>query len=116
MIYRSQHTDMTHAPNLFAGIPDSLPEELIETIAAANHMRIERIVSRGHCSPPDFWYDQPENEWVTVIQGEGVLRFERDDRLVRMTRGSHILIPAHEKHRVEWTAADKETVWLAVFY
>ena len=32
-------------------------------------IRIERIVSRGHTSPPDFWYDQPQAEWVIVLAG-----------------------------------------------
>ena len=31
--------------------------------------KIERIVSRGHASPEDFWYDQEENEWVMVVKG-----------------------------------------------
>jgi len=28
----------------------------------------------------------------------------------------YINIPAHQKHRVEWTTSDEPTVWLAVFY
>jgi cupin 2 domain-containing protein len=27
-----------------------------------------------------------------------------------------VLIGAHEKHRVEWTSPDEDSVWLAVFY
>ena len=50
--------------NLFADLPNEIPGELIETLLQAKMVRIERIVSRGHASPPDFWYDQPENEWV----------------------------------------------------
>ncbi|HEX2531302.1 MAG TPA: cupin domain-containing protein [Burkholderiaceae bacterium] len=102
--------------NLFRGIPPKLPDELIETLAASPHARIERIVSRGHRSPPGFWYDQDQAEWVLVVQGEAALRFERDQRIVRLGAGDHLVIPAHERHRVEWTRDGEDTIWLAVFY
>jgi hypothetical protein len=28
---------------------------------------VERIVSLGQVSPPGFWYDQAEGEWVLVL-------------------------------------------------
>ena len=102
--------------NLFGQIPTQLPEELFHTIAAGSGMRIERIVSKGHASPPGYWYDQPENEWVMVVKGEAKLRFERDGRVVHLAAGDYVNIGAHERHRVEWTREDAETVWLAVFY
>ena len=102
--------------NLFTGIPADLPQELMETLAGAGRMRIERIVSRGHASPPGFWYDQDEHEWVALLKGSAALRFENGDRLLELAEGDFVNIPAHERHRVEWTAADVETVWLAVFY
>jgi cupin 2 domain-containing protein len=52
--------------NLFADIPESLPEELTEVLAEHQHIRIERVVSTGHASPEGFWYDQDEHEWVVV--------------------------------------------------
>lgn len=30
--------------------------------------------------------------------------------------GSFIDIPAHRRHRVEWTSPDDPTIWLAVHY
>lgn len=102
--------------NLFTGIPAHLPQELMQTLAAAGHVRIERIVSRGHASPPGFWYDQTKHEWVVLLKGRAALRFERGDRLLELGEGDFVNIPAHERHRVEWTAADAESVWLAVFY
>lgn len=77
-------------------------------------MRVERIVSRGHTSPDDFWYDQDEHEWVLVLSGRAVLRFEDGD--VALGPGEHVDIPAHVKHRVQWTSPGEDTVWLAVFY
>lgn len=100
--------------NLLANLPKSLPEELTTVLQEGNRVRIERIVSTGHRSPEGFWYDQPENEWVVVLVGAARLRFE--DRVVEMKPGDAINIPAHQKHRVEWTSPNEPTVWLAVFY
>jgi cupin 2 domain-containing protein len=100
--------------NLFSDLPSEIPDELIETLLQAKMVRIERIVSRGHASPPAFWYDQPENEWVVVLRGAARLRFEDD--VIKLEPGDYVNIPAHKKHRVDWTIPDEPTVWLAVFY
>lgn len=100
--------------NLFADLPAELPDELIETLVESKSVRIERIVSHGHASPAGFWYDQPQAEWVVLLQGAARLRFE--DQLVELRPGDWIHIPAHRRHRVEWTAAGEPTVWLAVHY
>ncbi|WP_136419641.1 cupin domain-containing protein [Herbaspirillum sp. ST 5-3] len=102
--------------NLYGRIPTQLPEEFVQVLATGHGTRIEKIVSKGHCSPPGFWYDQPENEWVLLLKGEAGLRFEKDGRVMHLTEGAYVNIPAHEKHRVEWTAENTETIWLAVFY
>ena len=102
--------------NLFDRLPARLPAEVVDTIVSADGVRIERIVSHGHCSPPGFWYDQAEHEWVLLLGGEATLRFERDNRIVQLSAGTHVNIPAHERHRVERTADNEPTVWLAVFY
>ena len=100
--------------NIFANLPTNLPDELTTVLQEGNGVRIERIVSTGHRSPDGFWYDQPENEWVLVLQGAARLAFE--DRVVELVTGDFINIPAHQKHRVEWTSPTEPTVWLAVFY
>jgi cupin 2 domain-containing protein len=100
--------------NLLSNIPTTLPEELTTVLQENNGVRIERIVSTGHRSPDGFWYDQPENEWVMVLQGAARLAFE--DQVVELVPGDWINIPAHQKHRVEWTSPDEPTVWLAMFY
>jgi hypothetical protein len=33
-----------------------------------------------------------------------------------MKPGDFTNIPAHRKHRVDWTTSDEPTIWLAVFY
>lgn len=102
--------------NLFADIPTPLPEELIETLVSSASVRIERIVSQGHASAPGHWYDQDQNEWVVLLQGAARLRFEGEEETIEMTPGSFLDIPAHKRHRVEWTDPEPQTVWLAVYY
>ena len=101
--------------NLFSDLPSGLPEESVDVLARGEHVRVERIVSTGHASPPGFWYDQAEHEWVVVLQGEARLLVEGDEPLT-LRPGDHLLLPAHRRHRVEWTSPDEPTVWLAVFY
>ena len=103
-------------PNLFAGIPPVLTAELVETIAGREGVRIERIVSRGHASPPGFWYDAHETEWVAVVRGRARLRFEAGDRTIDLGPGDHVTIAPHARHRVEWTDPDEDTIWVAVYY
>lgn len=100
--------------NLFAAISGPRDSEHTDTLHRSGAIRIERIVSRGHASPDGFWYDQEESEWVVVLRGAATLRF--DDRTVDLRAGDAIDIPAHTRHRVDWTAPDEDTVWLAVFY
>jgi cupin 2 domain-containing protein len=50
--------------NLLTNLPANLPDELFTTLLEAPNVRIERIVSQGHASPPDFWYNQDQHEWV----------------------------------------------------
>ncbi|MGH8271684.1 MAG: cupin domain-containing protein [Gammaproteobacteria bacterium] len=102
--------------NLYASIPKDLPKEITETLAQSDNIRIERIVSKGHCSEPGFWYDQEQNEWVLLIKGEAELKFEKSEQTIRLAAGAYINIPAHIRHRVEWTKPDEETIWLVVFY
>ena len=78
-------------------------------------MRIERIVSHGHASPADFWYDQEEAEWVLLVQGSALLAFA-DGRETALEAGDYVHIPAHCRHRVVQTDPNMPTVWLAVFY
>ena len=102
--------------NLFHDIPTELPEEAVEVLVETSGHRIERIVSQGHASPEGFWYDQNQNERVIVLKGAAKLRFDGDDEAVEMRPGDFVNIPAHKRHRVEWTTPDEPTIWLAVFY
>jgi len=102
--------------HLLQNIPDRLPEELFETILAQPGFKLERIVSRGHATPTGQWYDQAGDEWVLLIKGSACLRIEHQAEEVVMQPGDHILLPAHCRHRVEWTDPDNVTIWLALHY
>jgi cupin 2 domain-containing protein len=101
--------------DLFADIPDDLSEELIQAILSTPGLRIERIVSLGHRSLEGFWYDQQAHEWVVLLKGAARLRFEGEEP-IELRPGAFVNIPAHRRHRVEWTDPQEPTIWLAVHY
>jgi len=109
---------VTPAPrNLLTDIPATLPQELFETLLAGKRgFRVERIVSRGHASPPGHWYDQPQHEWVLLLCGQAELEYDAPAARQALRPGDAVLIPAHRRHRVAATVADSDTVWLAIFY
>lgn len=102
--------------NLFAAIPERLPDELFDTLLSGAAFRLERIVSHGHSTPPGQWYDQDENEWVLLLQGEAALQLEGQTDPITLRPGDHLLLPARCRHRVAWTATGTDTVWLALFF
>lgn len=93
-------------------------EEIFSDLLKNKNVRIERIVSTGQTSPKDFWYDQDENEFVLVLEGEAILEFKEEDKIkeVKLNKNDYIDIKAHVKHRVKYTDTTKPTIWLAVFY
>ncbi|MCA9066542.1 MAG: cupin domain-containing protein [Planctomycetaceae bacterium] len=101
--------------NILANLPTGLPTELVDVLEQNSALRIERIISTGQSSPPGFWYDQEECEWVLLLAGAAELRFD-DGEIRRMTPGDQVMIAAHRRHRVDWTAGNEPTVWLAVFW
>jgi cupin 2 domain-containing protein len=102
--------------NLLANVPATLAEEELRTLLATPKLRIERIVSTGQASPPGFWYDQDWAEWVLVVAGEAGLLVEGEAAPRMLGPGSYVHLPAHCRHRVEWTLAEKPTVWLVVHH
>lgn len=97
--------------NIFAGASAGAGQEKFLTLFESIGVRMERIVSHAHSSPPGFWYDQAEQEWVILMRGQATLEFA-DGELVELKEGDSLAIPPHAKHRVKQTAP--ETVWLAV--
>lgn len=93
-----------------------LEKEHFQDLISTPKFRLERIISKGHATPKDEWYDQDRNEWVLLLKGKAALRFDHTEVLTILCPGDYLLIPAHQRHRVEWTATDEETIWMALFY
>lgn len=100
--------------NFFKNLPKEISKETIETIFSNENIRMERIVSHGECSAPNFWYDQKENEFVLLLKGTAELEFENETR--KLIPGDYLMIPAHRKHRVKSTSQTEPTIWLAILY
>jgi cupin 2 domain-containing protein len=106
--------DSLRTGNLFASVPARLEEEETTLLAELPGARIERIVSTGQASPPGFWYDQDQTEWVIVLAGSASLLIGGEAEPRILAPGDWVEIPPHVRHRVEWTDADEPTVWLAL--
>jgi cupin 2 domain-containing protein len=102
--------------NLLSLLPGTGAAEFVELLLTRPGFRIERIVSRGQASPPGFWYDQPEGEWVVLLAGAARLRFADEADARPLLPGDWLDIAPHRGHRVDWTDPATPTVWLAVFY
>jgi cupin 2 domain-containing protein len=102
--------------NIFAKLPQSVSEEVFHEIIHGERFRLERIVSFGQATPSGQWYDQEQNEWVVLLSGAAGLRFEEEESLRVLHPGDFVNIPAHTRHRVEWTDEKQHTVWLALHY
>jgi len=98
--------------NLLASLPVAAESEHFQTLLERTDLRIERIVSDGQVSPPGFWYEQAEDEWVLLLAGQAALEYG-DGTRVELSAGDSLLIPAGVRHRLAFTAP--RTVWLAVF-
>lgn len=101
---------------LFTDLPALGGDEQFRELLARPGLRIERIVSSGQCSPPGFWYDQADGEWVVILQGEAKLRFADEAEARHLRAGDSLDIAPRRRHRVDWTPVGQHTVWLAVFY
>ena len=102
--------------NIYDGIAATADRETFLDLLQTPALRIERIVSTGQATPPGEWLDQDRAEWVMVLRGSAGLWFEGEDTARVMKPGDHVNIQAHVRHRVEWTAKDEPTIWLAVHY
>ena len=87
--------------------------ETFRTLLDLPGIRLEQIVSNGQASAEGFWYDQKQTEWVMLVRGTAVLRFDPGGD-VALKSGDFLLIPANTRHRVESVSID--AIWLAVHF
>ncbi|MDN0083217.1 cupin domain-containing protein [Crenobacter sp. SG2305] len=105
-----------HLHNLFAHLEAHTGQEQLDTLLSRPGLKIERIVSTGQASPPGFWYEQEQGEWLVLLAGEAKLVFEDEASPRDLLPGDFVDIPPKCRHRVEWTDPEVATVWLAVYY
>ena len=101
--------------NLLDDLPDAAEAEIVTALLSRPGVRIERIVSTGQATPVDAPYDQDHDEWVLLLAGAAGLWLDGDGERI-LQPGDAVLIAAHCRHRVTWTAADAPTVWLAIHF
>jgi len=105
--------------NLLTNIPtdpDRKAKEIVDILLQNQHARVERIVSHGQSSPDGFWYDQSLDEFVVLLSGSAKLQFDGESQMVSLRPGDYLMIPAHRKHRVQWTSPSEPTIWLAIHH
>ena len=102
--------------NLLTGAGGISDRERFEELLRGGPFRLERIISTGQATPPGQWYDQQQAEWVVLLSGAARLRFEDESSDRELQPGDYVLIAAHRRHRVQWTAPDQVTVWLALHF
>ena len=100
-------------PNIYELSKEVYQLEQFEPLVAGKNIQIERIISTGQTTPSGQWYDQTTDEWVILLQGEAELSYA-DDTRIKLKAGDYLLIPAHTKHRVEYTSIEPACIWLAV--
>jgi len=98
--------------NIFEMPELPVAKELMTVLAQSGNVRIERIISSGQVSD---WYDQPDTEFVILLEGSARVEFE-NGKDVNLSKGDTLLIGPHELHRVSFTRADPPCVWLCVFF
>jgi cupin 2 domain-containing protein len=87
--------------------------EQVSRLLDSPAFRLEQIVSNGEASAKDFWYDQPEAEWVLLVRGKAILRFQ-GDRSLGLDAGDSVVIPAHSRHRVD--SCSQDALWLTLHF
>ncbi len=102
--------------NIFKPLITATTGEVFEKLLNTSHLTVERIVSTGQATPADEWYDQEQDEWVILLSGSAGLLFETENIVQVLRPGDYVHIPAHQRHRVEWTDLSQPTVWLALHY
>ena len=102
--------------NIFdiSDIDFSEDKEITEILALSENIRIERIVSSGQITDKDYWYDQSENEFVMVLQGEARILFD-NGKEEHLSKGDYLEIPAHVRHQVSFTSVNPVCIWLTVY-
>eukprot|EP01041_Mallomonas_annulata_P006146 gene6146-12451_t len=78
----SMTTRNPQSGNIFSDVQPGLlltEENISPILTSSSGLRIFRIISTGQTTSRDDWYDQDDNEWVLLIQGNATLLFENGE-------------------------------------
>lgn len=101
---------------LLRGVVPPPGEEQARVLQKGGDWRLELIRSCEACSPPGFWYDQDEHEWVTLLRGSARLQLADPLRTLDLSVGDGLYLPPHQRHRVDRTDPDPGSIWLALYW
>ncbi|MFO0919698.1 MAG: hypothetical protein U0872_15475 [Planctomycetaceae bacterium] len=112
---KSQRNVVKSPGQLFSNLPRNLPAEF--SVAYRSNSKV--FASKQSCltathHPPDSGTTKTSTNEALVLTGAAKLQFP--DCVAELKPGDFINIPAHHRHRVEWTLPEELTIWLAVFY
>ena len=102
--------------NLLAGAIPAQGQETSQILIETGDFRLLRLHSCSACSPPGFWYDQAEAEWLCLLQGSARLQFADENVERELNRGDSLMIAPHRRHRLVATDGGGGTIWLALFW
>ena len=102
--------------SLLAGAIPAQGQETSQVLIETGGFRLLRLHSCSACSPPGFWYDQAEAEWVCLLQGSARLQFADENVERELNRGDSLMIAPHRRHRLVATDGGVGTIWLALFW
>ncbi|WP_294915049.1 cupin domain-containing protein [Sulfuricurvum sp. PD_MW2] len=100
---------MIHVSNLHQTPSPDQNSEHFTTILDNGSLRIEAI--RSWLKTPGELYNQEQDEWVVLIEGEAKLEVE--NQILNLQRGDYLFIPKHTPHRVHSTS--KDALWIGIF-
>lgn len=100
---------MEPRPNLYETIILTEESEIFTPLFENSNLKIESI--RSWLKTPGKWYDQDQDEWVILLEGDATLEIEQNEQV--LNRGDSLFIPKHTRHRVLFTSDN--ALWLAVF-
>lgn len=100
--------------NLFQTLPEDHLQEHFEPLLVGSECLLERIVSFGQATKPGEWLVSERDEWVMLLVGAAELAFADPARRSVLVPGDTVFLPAGCRHRVEHTAQDVPSIWLAL--
>ncbi|OPL15056.1 MAG: hypothetical protein AVO34_00680 [Firmicutes bacterium ML8_F2] len=98
--------------NLYEINKQSDNKVLLEVLVSGGRIAIGQIVSTGQASAEGFWYEQKQDDWIALFQGQA--RLSWDDG-IKIGIDSRRLYPhpTREKHRGDYTSREPPFIWLA---